>query len=101
MRDSFHPSSGCSCVNGLLRNKGLGVLIIGQPVFHSSTQHTGRAGRLPLADYAAEYAELMNLLGQFGAQHGRAQWRRAFQPGCLGSVPSQRRRAFGKGESPS
>lgn len=44
--------------------QGLGVLVIGQPVFESGTQRTGGMADYHLADYASDYAELMNLLGR-------------------------------------
>lgn len=44
--------------------QGLGVLVLGQPVFESATRRTGDRADYHLADYAADYAELMNLLGQ-------------------------------------
>ena len=44
--------------------QGLGVLIVGQPIFDPATQGTGDMADYHLADYTADYADLMNLLGQ-------------------------------------
>lgn len=44
--------------------KGLGVLVVGQPVFHSRTRERGMNADYHLADYTADYAELMALLGR-------------------------------------
>lgn len=44
--------------------QGLGVLVLGQPVFHSATRRLGYNADYHLADYAADYAELMDLLGR-------------------------------------
>ena len=43
---------------------GLGVLVLGQPVFHPRTRSRGMNADYHLADYTAEYAELMELLGR-------------------------------------
>jgi hypothetical protein len=43
---------------------GLGVLVVGQPVFHSRTRERGVNADYHLADYTADYAELMGLLGR-------------------------------------
>jgi len=43
---------------------GLGVLVIGQPVFEKPSQRTGDHADYRLADFTADYAELMNLLGR-------------------------------------
>lgn len=45
-------------------NAGLGVLVIGQPIFENSSERTGSQADYRLADYATDYAELMSLLGQ-------------------------------------
>jgi hypothetical protein len=44
--------------------KGLGVLVVGQPVFHSRTRERGLNADYHLADYTADYSELMALLGR-------------------------------------
>jgi hypothetical protein len=44
--------------------KGLGVLVVGQPVFHPRTRGRGVNADYHLADYMADYTELMALLGR-------------------------------------
>lgn len=44
--------------------KGLGVLVLGQPVFHTRTRERGVNADYHLADYTADYTELMGLLGR-------------------------------------
>jgi hypothetical protein len=44
------------------QSKGLGVLMIGQPMFHSRTRKRGINADYHLADYTADYAKLMALL---------------------------------------
>ncbi len=44
--------------------KGLGVLIVGQPVFHSRTRGRGVNADYHLPDYTEDYGELMALLGR-------------------------------------
>jgi hypothetical protein len=46
------------------QTQGLGVLVTGQPVFDSPSQRLGSMADYRLADYADDYAELMNLLGR-------------------------------------
>lgn len=46
------------------RPRGLGVLVIGQPVFHARTRGRGANADYHLADFTADYAELMALLGR-------------------------------------
>ena len=46
------------------QTQGLGVLVTGQPVFDGASQHLGGLADYRLADYADDYAELMNLLGR-------------------------------------
>jgi hypothetical protein len=43
---------------------GLGVLVLGQPLFEAATRRRGNLADYHLADYQAEYAELMELLGR-------------------------------------
>jgi hypothetical protein len=43
---------------------GLGVLIVGQPVFEGASKQRGSLGDYRLADYERDYVELMNLLGR-------------------------------------
>lgn len=43
---------------------GLGVLVMGQPVFEEASQRQGSLVDFRLADYESEYAELMDLLGR-------------------------------------
>lgn len=44
--------------------QGLGVLVMGQPVFETASKHKGGFSDYRLADYEAEYAALMDLLGR-------------------------------------
>lgn len=44
--------------------QGLGVLVIGQPVFETASRRRGSFGDYRLADYESEYAALMDLLGR-------------------------------------
>jgi hypothetical protein len=44
--------------------RGLGVLVVGQPVFHARTRSRGVNADYHLADYTADYTELMGLLGR-------------------------------------
>lgn len=44
--------------------RGLGVLILGQPLFETATKRRGDSADYRLADYAADYADLMDLLGR-------------------------------------
>lgn len=43
---------------------GLGVLVVGQPVFHPRTSSRGVNADYHLADYTTDYIELMDLLGR-------------------------------------
>lgn len=43
---------------------GLGVLILGQPLFEAASQRRGDFADYRLADYQAEYAKLMEVLGR-------------------------------------
>jgi hypothetical protein len=42
----------------------LGVLVLGQPIFESTSKHKGGFGDYRLADYERDYAELMDLMGR-------------------------------------
>jgi len=44
--------------------RGLGVLVVGQPVFHPRTRSRGANADYHLADYTADYTELMDLLSR-------------------------------------
>lgn len=44
--------------------RGLGVLVMGQPVFEEPSKRRGGFADYRLADYESEYAELMDLLGR-------------------------------------
>jgi hypothetical protein len=46
------------------QTQGLGVLVVGQPVFDAATKRMGSNADYHLADYANDYADLMNLLGR-------------------------------------
>lgn len=43
---------------------GLGVLVLGQPIFESASRRRGGFGDYRLADYERDYIELMDLLGR-------------------------------------
>lgn len=43
---------------------GLGVLVLGQPIFESASKRRGGFGDYRLADYERDYTELMDLLGR-------------------------------------
>jgi hypothetical protein len=43
--------------------QGLGVLVLGQPIFESASKRRGSFGDYRLADYERDYVELMDLLG--------------------------------------
>ncbi len=43
---------------------GLGVLVLGQPIFESASRRRGSFGDYRLADYERDYIELMDLLGR-------------------------------------
>lgn len=43
---------------------GLGVLVLGQPIFESASKRRGSFGDYRLADYERDYVELMDLLGR-------------------------------------
>lgn len=44
--------------------QGLGVLVLGQPIFESASKRRGSFGDYRLADYERDYIELMDLLGR-------------------------------------
>lgn len=44
--------------------QGLGVLVLGQPIFESTSKRRGELGDYRLADYERDYSELMDLLGR-------------------------------------
>ncbi|GFE78300.1 hypothetical protein GCM10011487_03000 [Steroidobacter agaridevorans] len=44
--------------------QGLGVLVLGQPLFERASKRRGDLGDYRLADYEREYSELMELLGR-------------------------------------
>jgi hypothetical protein len=43
---------------------GLGVLVLGQPIFESASKRRGRLGDYRLADYERDYIQLMDLIGR-------------------------------------
>ena len=43
--------------------QGLGVLVLGQPIFETASKRKGSFSDFRLADYERDYVELMNLLG--------------------------------------
>jgi hypothetical protein len=44
--------------------RGLGVLVLGQPIFENASKRRGGFGDYRLADYERDYIELMDLLGR-------------------------------------
>jgi hypothetical protein len=60
----FSTAQWASLRSWAAQSKGLGVLVVGQPVFHSQTRERGVNADYHLADYTAEYAQLMGLLGR-------------------------------------
>jgi hypothetical protein len=44
--------------------QGLGVLVMGQPIFETASRRSGGFGDYRLADYEGDYAALMDLLGR-------------------------------------
>jgi hypothetical protein len=60
----FSTAQWASVRSWAAQPKGLGVLVLGQPLFHSRTRKRGVNADYHLADYTADYTELMNLLGR-------------------------------------
>lgn len=60
----FSTAQWAALRNWSAQPKGLGVLVIGQPVFHPRTRERGVNADYHLADYTADYTELMGLLGR-------------------------------------
>jgi hypothetical protein len=60
----FSPAQWASLRSWAAQSKGLGVLVVGQPVFHSETRKRGVNADYHLADFTADYIELMGLLGR-------------------------------------
>jgi len=60
----FSPAQRAAVRDWAGQRNGLGVLVIGQPVFHSQTLKRGLNADYHLADYAADYSELMAQLGR-------------------------------------
>lgn len=60
----FSTAQWAALRNWAAQPRGLGVLVIGQPVFHPRTRSRGANADYHLADYTSEYAQLMDLLGR-------------------------------------